>query len=116
MEKINKRTIYNFREDFKSGLWAIGCFMLLACLVVGYLWAVDRIDRHVEDSTVIAIRRDIPNGQTLVLETSDGNIWEYDVDLDTNVDIGDVAKCEFKEYEDDNRKNDTIEKLEIVAE
>lgn len=112
MNKIYNRKGYNFKEDLESGLIAIFWIAVIIFFVTSMLWFIDRIDRHEETATVISIQR-LDNAIVRV-ETEDGNLWEFETDLEDNIDIGDKVIVTFKEYENADRYDDAIVDYEVV--
>lgn len=112
MNKIYNRKGYNFKEDLKSGLVFIFWIAVIAFGIASMLWWIDRIDQHEETATVISIQR-LDNAIVRV-ETEDNNLWEFETDLEDNIDIGDKVVVTFKEYENADRYDDAIVDYEVV--
>lgn len=105
-----KRTKYDVIEDIKDGLKVVGIIGLIGLAIMG----IDRIDQHKEEATVIAIQR--LDEQVVTFETKDGNLWEYGLNLDEPIDIGDKVVLTFKEYENNIREDDKIVNIEMETE
>lgn len=112
MNKIYNRKGYNFKEDLKDGLVTIFWIAVIVLTIVSMLWCIDRIDRHEETATVISIQR-LDNAIVRV-KTEDNNLWEFETDLDDNIEIGDKVIVTFKEYENADRYDDAIVDYEVV--
>lgn len=112
MNKIYNRKRYDFKEDLKSGLVFIFWIAVIAFGIASMLWCIDRVDRHEETATVISIQR-LDNAIVRV-ETEDGNLWEFETDLEDNIDVGDKVVVTFKEYENADRYDDEIVDYEVV--
>lgn len=112
MNKIYNRKGYNFKEDLKDGLVAIFWIAVIVFGITSMLWCIDSIDQHEETATVISIQR-LDNAIVRV-ETEDGNLWEFETDLEDNIDIGDELIVTFKEFENADRYDDEIVDYEVV--
>ena len=112
MNKIYNRKRYNFKEDLKSGLVFIFWVSVIAFGLGAMAWGIDKIDQHEETATVISIQR-LDNAIVRV-ETEDGNLWEFETDLEDNIDIGDELVVTFKEFENADRYDDAIIDYEVV--
>lgn len=112
MNKIYNRKGYNFKEDLKDGLVAIFWIVVIVFGITSMLWCIDRIDRHEETATVVSIQR-LDNAIVRV-KTEDNNLWEFEADLQDNIDIGDELIVTFKEYENADRYDDEIVDYEVV--
>ena len=112
MNKIFNRKRYNFKEDLESGLIAIFWIAVIVFGIYAMLWCIDRVDRHEETATVISIQR-LDNAIVRV-ETEDSNLWEFETDLEDNIDIGDKVIVTFKEFENADRYDDAIVDYEVV--
>lgn len=112
MNKIFSRKGYNFKEDLKSGLVAIFWVAVVVFGITTMLWWIDRIDQHEETATVVSIQR--LDNAIVKVETADNNLWEFETDLQDNIDIGDKVVVTFKEYENADRYDDAIIDYEVV--
>lgn len=108
MNKIFNHVKYNWREDLEGAIYVI----LIISAIVLALSTIDRIDQHEETATVISIQR-LDNAIVRV-ETEDGNLWEFETDLEDNIDIGDKVIVTFKEFENADRYDDAIVDYEVV--
>lgn len=108
MNKIYNHIRYNWKEDLKGAFYVI---LIIGAIVLA-LSTIDRIDQHVETATVISIQR-LDNAIVRV-ETEDGNLWEFETDLEDNIDIGDKVVVTFKEFENADRYDDAIVDYEVV--
>lgn len=106
--KIYNRIKYNWRDDLEGAFWVL-CIIL--GIVVG-LALIDRIDQHEEIAKVVSIQRF--DTAIVKVETEDGEMWDFDTDLQDNIDIGDNVKVTFKEYENADRYDDAIVDYEVV--
>ena len=112
MNKIYNRKEYNFKEDLKDGLVAIFWIAVIVFGITSMLWCIDRVDRHEETATVVSIQR-LDNAIVRV-ETEDNNLWEFETDLQDDIEIGDKLVVTFKEYENADRYDDAIVDYEVV--
>ena len=112
MNKIYNRKGYDFKEDLKSGLVFIFWVAVIMFGLSAMAWSIDHIDQHKETATVVSIQR-LDNAIVRV-ETEDGNLWEFETDLDDNVEIGDKVVVTFKEFENADRYDDAIVDYEVV--
>lgn len=112
MNKIYNRKGYNFKEDLKDDLVAIFWIAVIVFSITSMLWCIDRIDQHEETATVVSIQR--PDNAIVKVETADGNLWEFETDLQDNIDIGDKIVVTFKEFENADRYDDAIIDYEVV--
>ena len=103
-EELQSRREF-FKSAAKKALPVIGAIALA-------LSTLDRIDQHEETATVISIQR-LDNAIVRV-ETEDGNLWEFETDLEDNIDIGDKVIVTFKEFENADRYDDAIVDYEVV--
>lgn len=108
MNKIYNHVKYNWKEDLEGAFYVI---LIIGAIALA-LSTLDRIDQHEETATVISIQR-LDNAIVRV-ETEDGNLWEFETDLDDNIDIGDKVIVTFKEYENADRYDDEIVDYEVV--
>lgn len=108
MNKIFNHVKYNWKEDLEGGFYVI---LIIGAIALA-LSTLDRIDQHEETATVISIQR-LDNAIVRV-ETEDGNLWEFETDLQDNIDIGDKVIVTFKEFENADRYDDTIVDYEVV--
>lgn len=108
MNKVYNHIRYNWREDLEGAFYVI---LIIGAIALA-LSALDRIDQHEETATVISIQR-LDNAIVRV-ETEDGNLWEFETDLQDNIDIGDKVVVTFKEFENADRYDDEIVDYEVV--
>lgn len=108
MNKIYNRVKYNWKEDLEGAFYVI---LIIGAIALA-LSTLDRIDQHKETATVISIQR-LDNAIVRV-ETEDGNLWEFETDLQDNIDVGDKVVVTFKEYENADRYDDEIVDYEVV--
>jgi hypothetical protein len=108
MNKIFNHVKYNWKEDLEGAIYVI---LIIGAIALA-LSTLDRIDRHEETATVISIQR-LDNAIVRV-ETEDGNLWEFETDLQDNIDIGDEVVVTFKEFENADRYDDEIVDYEVV--
>lgn len=108
MNKIYNHVKYNWKEDLEGAFYVI---LIIGAIALA-LSTLDRIDQHEETATVISIQR-LDNAIVRV-ETEDNNLWEFETDLDDNIDIGDKVIVTFKEYENADRYDDEIVDYEVV--
>ena len=97
--------------------WILKGLMWVTVGLIGLwvmFWALDRLDCHTETATVISIQR--LDTAIVRVETADGNLWDFETDLQDNIDIGDIINVTFKEFENDIREDDMIVDYEIVVE
>jgi len=112
MNKIFSRQGYNFKEDLKSALTTIFFVAVIVFGVIAMLWGIDKIDQHEETATVVSIQR--LDNAIVSVETKDNNIWEFETDLQDNIEIGDKVRVTFKEYENADRYDDAIVDYKVV--
>ena len=112
MNKIYNRKGYNFKKDLKDALTTIFWIVVIVFGITAMLWCIDRIDQHTETATVINIQR--LDNAIVKVKTEDNNLWEFETDLDDNIDIGDEVVVTFKEYENADRYDDAIVDYEVV--
>lgn len=108
MNKIYNHVKYNWKEDLEGAFYVI---LIIGAIALA-LSTLDRIDQHEETATVISIQR-LDNAIVRV-ETKDNNLWEFETDLEDNIDIGDELVVTFKEYENADRYDDEIVDYEVV--
>ena len=108
MNKIYNHIKYNWKEDLEGAIYVI----LIISAIVLALSTIDHIDQHKETATVISIQR-LDNAIVRV-ETEDGNLWEFETDLQDNIEIGDKVRVTFKEFENADRYDDAIVDYEVV--
>lgn len=108
MNKIYNHVKYNWKEDLEGAFYVI---LIIGAIALA-LSTIDRIDQHEETATVISIQR-LDNAIVRV-ETEDGNLWEFETDLQDNIDIGDELVVTFKEFENADRYDDAIIDYEVV--
>ena len=108
MNKIYNRVKYNWRDDLEGAFYVI---LIIGAIALA-LSTLDRIDQHEETATVISIQR-LDNAIVRV-ETEDNNLWEFEADLQDNIDIGDKVVVTFKEFENADRYDDAIVDYEVV--
>lgn len=108
MNKIYNHVKYNWKEDLEGAFYVI---LIIGAIALA-LSTLDRIDQHEETATVISIQR-LDNAIVRV-ETEDGNLWEFETDLQDNIDVGDKVVVTFKEYENADRYDDEIVDYEVV--
>lgn len=108
MNKIYNHVKYNWKEDLEGAFYVI---LIIGAIALA-LSTLDRIDQHEETATVISIQR-LDNAIVRV-ETKDNNLWEFETDLEDNIDIGDELVVIFKEYENADRYDDEIVDYEVV--
>jgi hypothetical protein len=108
MNKIYNHVKYNWKEDLEGAIYVI---LIIGAIALA-LSTIDRIDQHKETATVISIQR-LDNAIVRV-ETADGNLWEFEADLQDNIEIGDKVVVTFKEYENADRYDDAIVDYEVV--
>lgn len=108
MNKIYNHIRYNWKEDLEGAFYVI---LIIGAIALA-LSTLDRIDQHEETATVISIQR-LDNAIVRV-ETEDGNLWEFETDLQDNIDIGDKIVVTFKEFENADRYDDAIIDYEVV--
>lgn len=108
MNKVYNHIRYNWREDLEGAFYVI---LIIGAIALA-LSTLDRIDQHEETATVVSIQR-LDNAIVRV-ETEDNNLWEFEADLQDNIDIGDKVIVTFKEYENADRYDDAIVDYEVV--
>lgn len=108
MNKVYNHIRYNWREDLEGAFYVI---LIIGAIALA-LSTLDRIDQHEETATVVSIQR-LDNAIVRV-ETEDNNLWEFETDLQDNIDIGDKVIVTFKEYENADRYDDAIVDYEVV--
>ena len=108
MNKIYNRVKYNWRDDLEGAFYVI---LIIGAIALA-LSTLDRIDQHEETATVISIQR-LDNAIVRV-ETEDNNLWEFETNLEDNIDIGDKVIVTFKEFENADRYDDAIVDYEVV--
>lgn len=112
MNKIYSRKGYSFKEDLKSGLVFIFWVSVIAFGLSAMAWGIDKIDQHKETATVICVQR--LDNAIVGVETADGHLWEFEADLEDNIEIGDEVVVTFKEFENADRLDDAIIDYEVV--
>lgn len=112
MNKIYNRKGYNFKEDLKNGLVTIFWIAVIVFGITTMLWGIDKIDQHEEAATIVAIQR--LDNAIVSVKTEDNNLWEFETDLQDNIDIGDKVIITFKEYENADRYDDAIVDYKVV--
>jgi hypothetical protein len=112
MNKIYNRKGYDFKEDLKDALVAVFWIAVIVFGVIAMLWSIDKIDQHEETATVVSIQR--LDNAIVSVETEDNNLWEFETDLDDNIEIGDKVVVTFKEFENADRCDDVIVDYEVV--
>ena len=108
MNKVYNHIKYNWRDDLEGAFYVI---LIIGAIALA-LSTLDRIDQHEETATVISIQR-LDNAIVRV-ETEDGNLWEFETDLQDNIEIGDKVRVTFKEFENADRYDDAIVDYEVV--
>lgn len=108
MNKVYNHIRYNWKEDLEGAFYVI---LIIGAIALA-LSTLDRIDQHKETATVISIQR-LDNAIVRV-ETEDNNLWEFETDLEDNIDVGDKVVVTFKEFENADRYDDEIVDYEVV--
>jgi len=108
MNKVFNHVKYNWKEDLEGAIYVI---LIIWAIALAFS-TLDRIDQHKETATVVSIQR-LDNAIVRV-ETEDGNLWEFETDLDDNIEIGDKVVATFKEFENADRYDDEIVDYEVV--